>query len=368
LANGNNLPSASAAVALFALALPALGQDTGALRGELQAKSLARDDARLEAQRLQKEIARLNAQLTELSAVTGAGEQGARDRQARLDALNAREAALREEVGRNQGELAGLLAALELFRRSPPPALLVNPGSARDAVRAAILIRAIEPELSERAAVLKARAEELQRVRRATLAASEDLLTAQSALAEDRATLEAEIRQKTALERQLEADALDYDRRASVLAGQLRSLRAAPEPPEAPAAAPARSLLAPADGVLERRFRQSVPGQPPSDGLYWRTAPGALVRAPASAVVAYAGPLKGWGGAVILDLGGDYRLVLAGLDRIGVPAGRRLAAGQTIASMAQAPSPQLYLELRKDETPIDPSNWLRSGLRPELGR
>ena len=355
-------------LAALLLAFPAASQDTGVLRGELQAKSLARDDARLQAEQLRQEIAKLNAQLTELSAVTGAGERGARDSQARLDALNAREAALHQDMGRTQGQLAGLLAALELFRRDPPPALLVNPRSARDAVRAAILMRAIEPELGQRAALLRARAEELQRLRRAILAASGELLTAQSSVAEDRATLEASIREKTALERQLEADALDYDRRASVLASQLRSLRASPEPLAAPSAAPPRSLLAPAQGVLARGFRQSAPGEPPSDGLYWRTTPGAPVRSPAAGVVAYAGPLKGWGGAVILDLGGGYRLVLAGLDRISAPSGARVAPGQAIGSMAQASSPELYLELRRDETPIDPSAWLRPDLRPEARR
>lgn len=345
--------------ALVALAAPAAAQNAGSLRGELQARNLAADDARLQSERLRQQIAGLDAQLAELNAVTGAGERGARDRQSRLDALNAREVSLRQEMGKNQGELARILAALELYRREPPPALLVTPGSAKDAVHAAILIRAMEPELRQRAAVLKARAEELQRLRRTIVAASEDLLTAQSALAENRASLEASIRQKTALQRQLDADAANYQHRAGVLAGQLRLLRAAPEAPP-PATAGLSALAPPVEGMLERRYgAPSREGGPPSNGLAWRTAPGALVRAPAAGIVEFSGPLKGWGGALILDLGGDYRLVLAGLDRIGAPVGRRLAAGQVVASMAQAPSPQLYLELRKGETPVDPSPWLR---------
>jgi septal ring factor EnvC (AmiA/AmiB activator) len=38
-----------------------------------------------------------------------------------------------------------------------------------------------------------------------------------------------------------------------------------------------------------------------------------------------------------------------------------LAAGQIVASMAQAPAPELYLELRKNEAPVDPSSWLKPG-------
>jgi septal ring factor EnvC (AmiA/AmiB activator) len=355
-----------AVLALSALS-PALAQNARDLRGELQAKDLARDDARLQAGRLRDEIARLNAQLGELNAVAGAGQQGARDKQARLDALNARQAALQQEMGQSQSQLAGLLAALELYRRDPPPALLVNPRSARDAVRAAILIRAIEPELKARAAVLKARADELQRLRRAILAASEDLLTSQSALAEDRAALEGAIRQKAALERQLDADATDYDRRAGVLAGQLRALRASPEPPAPSAGAGALALAAPAEGLLVRRFGQAPRGGgPASDGLAWRTAAGAQVRAPAGGLVEFSGPLKGWGGVLIVDLGGGYKLVMAGLDRIGAPVGRRLRPGQTVASMAQAASPELYLELRKNGAPIDPAPWMRAAAQSQL--
>ena len=340
--------------------------DARDLRGELQARNLARDDARFRADQLRGDIAKLNGQLGELNAIAAADQGGARDRQARLDALNARQSALQQEMGKSQGELARLLGALELYRREPPPALLVNPRSAQDAVRAAILIRAIEPELQQRAGVLKARAEELQRLRRAILSASEDLLTSQSAVAENRAALEGSIREKAALERQLDADASDDDRRAGVLDGQLRSLRAAPEAPAVAAQAGAgpSALLEPAEGPLARRFGQATTGGQPSDGLAWRTAPGAIVRAPAAGVVEFSGPLKGWGGVVILDVGGGYRLVLAGLDRIAAPVGRRLSGGQAVASMASSPSPELYMELRKDGTPVDPARWLRNARRP----
>ncbi len=84
----------------------------------------------------------------------------------------------------NQAQLSRLLGALELYRRNPPPALLISPRSAEDAVRATILIRAVEPELARRAQAFRAEAEALQRVRRAIEAMSEDLFTSESALAE----------------------------------------------------------------------------------------------------------------------------------------------------------------------------------------
>ncbi len=333
-----------------------------ALRGELQARTDASKDARAEAARLRDEIAKLDAQLTELRAVEAAGAKGRDAKQARLDALNAREAALSADMGKNQSELSRLLGALELYRRNPPPALLISPGSARDAVRAQILVRALVPELERRAAVFRARAEALQRVRRSIASASADLFASDSALADGRAAIEADIRHKTALERQLDADSLDQSRRAQALAGQLRSLGLDPRirvQPAAPAGPP-RRMLAPVEGTIVRRFGQAAPDGDGANGLSWRAAPGAAVRAPAAGIVEYSGPLKGWGAVLILNAGGGYQLVLAGLDKLAVGVGRQVSQGQMLGAMPgeRSRAAELYMEVRKEGAPIDPGPWL----------
>ncbi len=118
-------------------------------------------------------------------------------------------------------------------------------------------------------------------------------------------------------------------------------------------------LEVPAAGALIRRFGQASPGGQTSDGLTWRTGPGAAVRAPAGGVVEYSGALKGWGGVLVLNVGGGYHLVLAGLDRISAQAGRPVRAGQTLGAMAEGSgaAPELYLEMRKDLTPTNPDRW-----------
>ena len=346
--------------------------DVGALRGELQARSSQRDSARAESQALRQDLARLQAQLAELRAIEASGMKGLGDKRARLDALNAREAALAGEMGRNQTALARLLGALELYRREPPPALLVSPGSAKDAVRAAILVRAVQPELRQRAAVFKARSEQLIRIRRAVTSVSEDLITSESSLADNRGAIERAIQEKTALQRQLDADAVDADQRTQALAARLRALGvapglSAPQTPGAPIAAPA-SLRAPVEGAPVRRFGQPSPSGQKSDGWTWRTPPGAEVRAPGGGVVEYSGALKGWGGVLIVNVGGGYHLVLAGLDRIGTPVGRTVRAGEAVGAMAASATPELYLEMRRDGAPQDPARWLRIPLATQARR
>ena len=351
----------------------AAAPDVAALRGELEARSVARDDARAQAQQLRDDLARLSGQLTELKAVAATGEQGLSAKRARLAALNQQEAALRADMGRNQGALAALLGALELYRRDPPPALLVSPRSAEDAVRAAILVRAVEPALAARAAAFRAKADELQRVRRGITGLSEDLFTSESALADGRAEIEQSIREKTDLERRLDAEAADAEHRAHSLTQALQaagvSAQSLARAPAGPAGPPAR-MSPPATGVLIRRFGQASPGGQTSDGLTWRTAAGAVVRAPAGGVVEYSGALKGWGGVLVLNVGGGYHLVLAGLDRMTAAIGRPVRAGEALGAMANGAgtTPEVYLEMRKEQTPTDPGRWFADRSVPAASR
>ena len=98
-----------------------------------------------------REIADLRGELDALGRQRVDAGDDVTAKRARLEALHQRESALVGELGRDRGQLARLLSALQLFRRDPPPALLVSPNDARDAVRAAILIRAMTPEQIGRA-------------------------------------------------------------------------------------------------------------------------------------------------------------------------------------------------------------------------
>jgi septal ring factor EnvC (AmiA/AmiB activator) len=114
--------------------------------------------------------------------------------------------------------------------------------------------------------------------------------------------------------------------------------------------------LAPASGPVIRRFGQTSPGGMTSDGMTWNTQAGSQVRAPAGGVVEFSGPLKNWRGEVlILNVGGGYDLVLAGLDRSSIQAGRPVRAGQALGAMGSAS--ELYLELRRQGVPVDPARW-----------
>jgi septal ring factor EnvC (AmiA/AmiB activator) len=110
---------------------------------------------------------------------------------------------------------------------------------------------------------------------------------------------------------------------------------------------------------MEARFGQAGKFSNHNRGITWRAAPQAVVVAPWGGEVAYAGPFRGYGNIVILKHKGSYYSIVAGLNRIAVRPGQRLTSGEPLGQMSKAASAlDLYLEFRRNDTPIDPLPWL----------
>lgn len=326
-----------------------------------------RADRAIEAQRAKdrqtaadtrREIEDLRAELDRLDHARIAAGADVDAKRARLETLNARENAILADLGRNRQRLSMLLSALQMFRRDPPPALLVSPGDARDAVRAAILIRAMTPDLQHRAEAYGRQAVAVGTLRREAAAASAELFTAESAVADRKGEIERLIIEKTQLERA-------YAQEALAQASELKTLGALTDGLGRVEATGPLTLRAPAAGAVVRRFGQDMPAGGKSPGLTIRTDKGLTVNAPAAGTVEYAGALNGWGAVLILRSQGAYHLVLAGLDQITAAQGQSVAAGAPIGKMPDHVSsePELYLEVRENGEPVDPERWLKQESR-----
>lgn len=103
-----------------------------------------------------------------------------------------------------------------------------------------------------------------------------------------------------------------------------------------------------------------------SKGLVLETRSGAQVTAPCDGWIVYAGEFRSYGKLLIINAGGGYHVLLAGLSQIDVQPGEFVLAAEPVGTMttskkepAGAPSaaPVLYIEFRKDGQPIDPDPW-----------
>ena len=255
----------------------------------------------------------------------------------RLARLNLEETELSAEQAHNVSQLSRLLSVLEQLKRDPPPALLVSPKDAKAAVRAAILVKAMTPDLQLRASGYAREASEMMRQRRLAAVESEALFTNDSARAEA----------------------------MPPPAGPRAGLRGAAADYGGGAISAPQSLSIPAQGPIVRRFGEALASGGRSNGLTIATTSGAQVASPGAGAVQYVGPVKGWGVILILRLAGGYHLVLAGLDRTSVSVGQSVAAGEPVGWMPngrQSDGPngsrELYLEVREQGAPVDPARWL----------
>ena len=315
----------------------------------------------------------------------------------RLAVLAGQEQAVRKTLDGRRAVIAELLAALQRMGRRPPPALMVRPEDALGAVRSAIMLGAVLPEMRQETEALAADLAALVRLR-------QDIATEHGALAQDLASLAGEQSRMALLveERQKRLteveSALDEERQRAVklarqaanlqeLLGRLESnpvVRPAPPAdgrgPAPPRDIPARlapsvafaairgALPFPVNGNLVREFGAADGVGGVQKGLTIATRASAQVTAPADGQVVYAGPFRSYGQLLILNVGGGYHMLLAGMERISVDLGQFVLAGEPVAVMGDGPKsaaavgigsrqPTLYIEFRKDGAPVDPGPW-----------
>ena len=119
------------------------------------------------------------------------------------------------------------------------------------------------------------------------------------------------------------------------------------------------TLPLPARGRIIMRYGEQKHKGVSSKGIMIRTRDNAQVVSPFDGTVIFAGPFRGYGNLIIIEHGGGYLTLLAGLNNFDVELGQLLLAGEPVGQMPTGEDAKLYVELRKDNQPIDPMAWMR---------
>jgi len=326
--------------------------------------------------------------------------------EARLKPLDAREADIRKSLDGRGAVIGEVLAALQRIGHRPPPALLARSEDALQSVRTAMVLGAVLPEMRSEVDALAHDLNELLTLRkqiaaeRATLDSEVASLngerTRMSALVEERQKQQADREQELTAERTRAGDlAKQVDNLKDLIAKleqgldpAIRDAREAAHSDSRPALSayrdPGRLTPAvafaslrgqvpqPVNGVKLKVFGASDGNGGQEKGLSIATRAGAQVIAPADGWVVYAGPFRSYGQLLILNVGGGYHVLLAGMDRISVDLGQFVLTGEPVAVMGNSShiaailatgssQPVLYIEFRKDGVPVDPGPWWASG-------
>ncbi|MBI0534467.1 hypothetical protein D9599_02645 [Roseomonas sp. KE2513] len=306
------------------------------LAGEAAEYRSAREAASRAAAGLEEQRRRLVTTRVAARETSEAVEVALNEARTRRDEARDAEAAATRRAAAAAAQARDLRGALERLERE---------ARAREArERAEAAARAREAEARERQAEARRREAE-GRAREA-----EAREAARDALARDTA------RDRTAQEkaaREMQDADRDAERARESLAAARERARDTGRP------RPGRA--APVAGSVQRDF-----GERGATGQTWLASPGARVVSPCSGQVVFSGPFRSYGRMLIVDCGGGYHFVLAGLDRLDAEPGQRVLAGEAVGTLGNAVSAgggraSLYVELRRRGQPVDPASWMRRG-------
>jgi septal ring factor EnvC (AmiA/AmiB activator) len=372
--------------------------------------------ATIEEHRLVTEQIATAARLRELEQTTdtiaGRIEDLATRRRSAETRLRARAAAMRP-----------LLPVIERLSLYPAETLLAVPAPPETAMRALIVLRSLSHRLEQDAVILRRDQADIDTAARDLMAESPRLTAALGAQAAQAAALDRQLAAARALRDQAETDAEAAERRASAEAARADTLRAALAALEArrraeeararedairaerdkkqaeaesarrreaafahPAGAGTMAaagaigrpngrpngnaggrLIAPVAGTLIRGWGDATEAGP-ATGLSYHDPPMARVVSPCGGRAVFADTFRSFGLLTIIDCGGGFHAVLAGFERLDIKAGRPVQAGEPLGTMPDwepgggGKRPSLYVELRRDGQPVNPTPWLKPSL------
>ena len=370
--------------------------------------------------------AKLNSDLIEAGKQVQASEAKLSGTEAKLAELTDQVTVIRNSITDRKETIVKMLSAMQRIGRTPPPALVTRRDDALAVVRSAMLLAQVFPELkyqadnlsqeldglmkletgireqrdaekseADRLAAERGRIDKLLEEKKVKLAQSEAELSATRQAADQQAAEETELNALIARldERIAKAEVAQYDaevatekalraheqQQALATPGNEKVIEIKPESTKIAFASPARlkpampfeltkgTLPLPAQGKRLKRFGEADGVGGTLRGISLQTRGEARIIAPTDGWVVYAGPFRSYGNLLIINAGGGYHVLLAGMGRIDVSLGQFVLAGEPVAVMgATGPvsqggndnsRPVLYVEFRKDGRPIDPGPW-----------
>jgi septal ring factor EnvC (AmiA/AmiB activator) len=375
---------------------------------------------------LAEERARLNSALIEAGTRVQASEAKLSETEGKLTELTEQVTVMRTSIDERKVAIVKMLSAMQRIGRTPPPAIVTRRDNALAVVRGAMLLAEVFPELKYQADNLSHELEGLVRLENGIRTQRDEQKREAGRLAAERKRLDALLEERKSKQAQGEIELTRLEQSAEQLATEVTTLNELienldvriakaevaqydaeiaaekalrerlqqevmatpanenvieikPESTKVAFASPDRlkpampferakgTLRLPAKGRQTHQFGDPDVAGAALQGLSLQTRKEARIIAPSDGWVVYAGPFRSYGQLLIINAGGGYHILLAGMSRIDVSLGQFVLAGEPIAVMGNSAEPGssgdtssrpvLYVEFRKDGRPIDPGPW-----------
>lgn len=273
-------------------------------------------------------------------------------------------------------KLEALVQAALHMSRMPPEAMVMLPGD-KEAMKAAPALKMMSDSIRAEMEGLALQSAELDRLQQKAADHRGVLAKKKADIQDQKQILQKKLAERETLRRKLGArqeeeakKSAELAKKAEDLQSLFTSIRQRERAPEPGRAARSRgksfsdakgTLRLPLAGKLTQRFGAAPKnGQAGKGIVLTANADDAQVVAPFEGEVVFTGPFLNYGKLVILRHSDDFHTLLAGLETIDAGVGDFLLEGEPIGAMgSSAEGRRLYVELRKNNQPVNPEPWMK---------
>ena len=332
---------------------------------------------------LESELTQRQRQLVAAAAQLKQHEAALTEAEEKLARIEAKLQAKERELKTRRETLATMIEAALRISRIPPEAMMLLPQDGEQAVRAARILKMTSDGIKNQSEQIRLQLEELLKLKETLDRQHEIRIHEAQRLKQSFQEMERQIDIRRELQKKIRADEQRQAEAIAKLSKQAQSLQdligrieiereaRTAQAEETDSAQAIRGRLRsfneargdiglPVIGQVIQNFGNATGRNETSRGMVIKTRPQASVTAPFDGEVVYAGTFMGYGKLVILRHSDDFHTLLSGLADINTRSGEFLLEGEPIGAMGDKDSStRLYLELRRNNQPVDPAAWIK---------
>lgn len=375
-------------------------------------EQVARQNA--ERQRLKEQAEEINRELKQISEGMVKSARQIQNNEEKISAMEVELKKLQEDLKAAEDNftveddnLIKTLSALQNLALKPTESLFVQPLTPVEIIRSAMLLRETVPYLEQNAQRIRMRLEQIEKQQKQVGKQVKRIIKQKEEMEKEHSDLKLLVQKKSRLRNSIKIQSAEADKKIQKLASQAQDLRdllnkleqerlvkkkkeqeaerkrlaeeqrrkkqeetqradlikfkpeAIKELGDGFIKAKGR-LPMPARGAVVTRYGEETSKGVSSKGIIVKTRSQAQVISPFDGTVIFAGPFRGYGNLLIIEHGAGYMSLLAGLDTIDTEVGQMLLAGEPVGQMPDSDDARLYVEIRKDNHPINPLTWINN--------
>mgnify|MGYP000297938535 FL=1 len=387
--------------------------DLAKMEREVQAQNLEHKKLQAQATQISLELTRISKDMIASAKQIQNSEEKISRMESELETLRADLKKTEENFVVEDDNLIKTLSALQNLALKPTEALFVQPLTPVEIIRSAMLLREAVPYLQENAARIREDLEKIEAQKNLVEKQVARIIRQKKILEKEHEQMKALVQRKSKIRNAVEIKSVKAKKKVEQLASQANDLRdllnklekqrqeklrrqeeerrrlAELKAAEARRAAEETKkleekqradlikfkpevinevgenfvkakghLLRPARGPVVTAYGEQMSKGVTSKGIIIKTRSQAQVISPYDGTVIFAGPFRGYGNLIIIEHGQGYLSLLAGLEEVDCELGQMLLAGEPVGQMPESGDARLYVELRKDNHPVNPLTWI----------